>query len=140
MVKIRAAFGIFILIFAAWYAFTGFRLLRPASSSAKQESGWHATLAEAVTDAKNNQRPLLLFFTGRACKACAAMKATTFRNPDVVARLGAFSNLSLLADDTQDAEAQELVRHFKITGVPAYFLLAPPSSQPTPGEHSGNAQ
>ena len=123
MTKIRAIFGLLILLFSAWYAWTAWHLFAPPQEIAK--TGWHATIAEAVADARSNRTPLFLEFTGLACKSCAAMDATTFRDKSVQEMIRPWSKIALRADNPQDALATELATHFHITGVPAYFLLRP---------------
>ncbi|MBQ6470663.1 MAG: thioredoxin family protein [Victivallales bacterium] len=123
MIKIRAMFGALILLFAAWYAWTAWRQFAPPQEIVKE--GWHTTMEEAIADSRANRTPLFLEFTGLACKSCAAMEATTFRDKSVQKMMQPWSKVALRADNPQDAIATELATHFHITGVPTYFLLFP---------------
>ena len=142
MEKVKKAFGVFILLLAAYYAWSAISVLRPvqaptpsASETAPAGSvfrvfdfgrdsadGFAALLAEAAASGK----PVLLDFGAHWCKACKLMDATTLRDPAVVAKLGEVFPIQILADEPNQAPAREALAPFAVQGFPTYLLYPTP--------------
>lgn len=128
MKRVKQAFGVLILFAAAGYAFLGVRLL-PASGDVSAAvdgraalPGWHSSLPEAMRAALASGRPLLVDFSGLACKACALMKATTLVDPAVKAELEKFEKVEFMADGADPLTARA-VRKYGVVGLPTYIIL-----------------
>ncbi|MBR4221936.1 MAG: thioredoxin family protein [Victivallales bacterium] len=122
MITIRRLFALLIFIFAVYYGVVAYRLLKTGSSTGPLP-GWSASYEEACQKATDNQVPLLLVFSGRACKACDAMHATTFQDSSVNATIDSWAKVLLLADDPEDKTATALATELKLVGTPTCFIL-----------------
>jgi thioredoxin-related protein len=74
------------------------------------EIRWLTDAEKAWTTAKQEQRPLLIYFTSSACHWCAEMKTKTFSDPEVADHINkSFVPLSLRFEDEKElAEALEV--------------------------------
>ena len=136
MEKVKKAFGVFILLLAAYYAWntlSAFRQPAPAAAAESAPAGsvfrvfdfgrdsvdsFDALLAEAAASGK----PVLLDFGAHWCKACKLMDATTLRDPAVVAKLGDVFPVQILADEPNRSPAREALAPFAVQGFPTYLL------------------
>ena len=124
MITVRRLFALLIFIFAIYYGMVAYRILKKGDPS-EPLPGWCATYEEAYNLAVTRRTPLLLVFSGRACKACDAMHATTFRDKTVKAAIDGWSKVILLADDPEDKTAFCLVSHLQLIGTPTCYILKP---------------
>ena len=124
MQRVKAGFGVLILLAAAYYAWTGFSLARPARPAAA-EPGWMTDLPEALAAAEREGKPVFLDFWATWCKNCRAMDATTFKDPAVRRRLEAFVKVKLQAEHPDRPPARDWLRQFSVKGLPAYIVLIP---------------
>ncbi len=122
MVTIRRLFALLIFFFAIYYSIVSYRLLRNGGHNGPLP-GWSASYEEACQKAINNQVPLLLVFSGRACKACDAMHATTFQDSSVTTAIEPWAKVLLLADNPEDKTAASLAAELKLVGTPTCFIL-----------------
>lgn len=129
MTRVKQAFGVLILLAAVYYGWLGWRLLRPAPAPGDTPvavgaamPGWHGDLAAAFRAAEVSGRPLFIDFGGVACKACDAMKATTLRDPQVVAELEKMEKVEFMADGT-DPFTAAVVKRYGVVGLPTYVIL-----------------
>jgi thiol:disulfide interchange protein DsbD len=132
MVRVKQAMGVFILATAAYYgyvAYEGFanRWVDPASVSAGVESqiksGWKASLAQGLTEAKRDGKPVLVDFWATWCKNCLVMDETTLVDPDVVARLTGYVKIKVQTEDPDASPNKELLKRIGAIGLPAYAIL-----------------
>lgn len=129
MTRVKQAFGVLILLAAVYYGWLGYRLLRPAPAPGGAPTvagaalpGWHDNLAAAFRAAEASGRPLFVDFGGVACKACDAMKATTLRDPQVMAELEKMEKVEFMADGT-DPFTAAVVKRYGVVGLPTYVIL-----------------
>lgn len=54
-----------------------------AMPCAAEEGTWHTDVDAAWKDARQRQRPLLVFITTSGCRYCTLMQNTTFADPEV---------------------------------------------------------
>ncbi len=128
MVTIRRLFALLIFLFAIYYGTVSYRLLRKGSVEGHLP-GWSPSYEMACQKASENQVPLLLVFSGRACKACDAMHATTFQDAAVTSAIETWAKVLLLADNPEDKTATALAADLKLIGTPTCFILIKKSAQ-----------
>ncbi|MCQ2396186.1 MAG: thioredoxin family protein [Lentisphaeria bacterium] len=115
----KKAFGIIILLFAAYTLWNGVKLLR---NEKQHDDLWRSDYYAAIDEAATDKKPVLLDFWGVSCKACDLMDAKTFRNTKVLERLGDFHCVAIQADSKDN---QSLADAYGIKGMPTYILLIP---------------
>ena len=140
MEKVKKAFGVFILLLAAYYAWntvSAFRQPAPAAAAEASPAGsvfrvfdfdagsadsFAALLAEAAASGK----PVLLDFGAHWCKACKVMDATTLRDSAVAAKLGEVFPIQVIANEPGKSPAREALAPFAVQGFPTYLLYPAP--------------
>ncbi|GMV91862.1 MAG: thio:disulfide Interchange protein [Candidatus Hydrogenedentota bacterium] len=135
MVRVKQAFGVFILGFALYYAYLGYTLFSDrylvdreavvASAENLTEEGWTSSLDEGLALALEQNRPVLIDFWATWCKNCLVMNETTFKDPDVLARLENFVKVKYQAEQPDQAPASEVLGNFDYVGLPHYVILTP---------------
>lgn len=121
MTKVKAAFGVIVLLFALYYGMEGARQLRSAHPVADGE--WMNSLPAALKAAKEQNKPLFVDFWAHWCKNCLAMDKTTFKDPQVQARLGGYVKLRYVADDMDNPAVAAVLDHFEVPGLPTFVVL-----------------
>jgi thiol:disulfide interchange protein len=136
MVRVKQAFGVFILAMAAYYAYIGYGIVAArsvdpasvkASVAAQLKAGWHASLAEGLQAAERNQTPVLIDFWATWCKNCLVMDETTLQNADVRAALSRYTRIKFQAEDPDVSPARDLMQRAGAVGLPHYVILQPPA-------------
>ncbi|HOG28020.1 MAG TPA: cytochrome c biogenesis protein CcdA [Vicinamibacterales bacterium] len=134
MVRVKQAFGIFILATAAYYAYQAYglfatRWVDPADVKASVEeqlkTGWHAALADGLDEAAREGKPVLVDFWATWCKNCLTMDKTTFEEPQVKAALAGYVKIKVQAEDLDAQPAKDLLKRFDAVGLPTYVILQP---------------
>ena len=93
-------------------------------ADAENPIAWMPFSDDALAQATASGRPVLIDFQAAWCLPCREMERTTFRDPAVVRASRDFA--ALKADVTaQDDQAEALMAHWQIPGVPTYVLLGP---------------
>ena len=128
MLKVKKAFGILVLLFAAYYGYVAVKAFNPPSVDASDGHAFPtvetdatdpAGLLKAIADAK---KPILLDFWGTACKNCEAMDATTMKDPEVVKTLKGFTVIRVRMD-LMDKAIRPVQEGFGIKGLPTYGII-----------------
>jgi thiol:disulfide interchange protein DsbD len=136
MVRVKQAFGVFILATAAYYGYEAYSLFAnrwvdPAlvASSVEEQvkSGWHASLAEGLAVAKRENKPVLVDMWATWCKNCLTMDKTTLASDDVKAALANYVKIKYQAEDPDAQPAKSIMQRFSAPGLPAYAILRPKS-------------
>ena len=136
MVRVKQAFGVFILATAIYYGYQAYTLFAnrwvdpsavQASVEAQLKSGWHNSLAEGIAAARAEQKPLLIDFWATWCKNCLTMDKTTFEDERVKAALSGFVKVKFQAEDLDAQPAKALMQKFDAVGLPTYVILRPQS-------------
>lgn len=134
MTRVKQAFGVFILAFAAWYGYEAWHIwdqkhVDPeavrASVEALNEEGWLTSLEEGLAQAKAEGKPLFVDFWATWCKNCLVMNQTVLKDPAVLAELDGVVKVKFQAEDFSKSPVKEIAEHFKLVGLPAYFMLRP---------------
>ena len=134
MVRVKYAFGVFILATAAYYAYTAYgifanRWVDPTSVSAsvneKIKEGWHASLAGGLRVADRERKPVLIDLWATWCKNCLVMDRTTLADPAVIEALAGYTRIKLQAEDLEQSPAREVMERARGVGLPTYVILHP---------------
>jgi thiol:disulfide interchange protein len=134
MNRVKHAFGVFILVTAAYYGYTSYELFAqywvdPAevAGSAEEllEQGWYASLPAALAEAEREDKLLLVDMWATWCKNCLVMDQTTLKDPEVLAAIDDYVKVKLQTEDLGAPPNDEYVRRFDVIGLPAYAILRP---------------
>jgi thiol:disulfide interchange protein len=132
MIRVKQAFGVFILITAAYYAYEAYSILSnrwvdPAvvASSVQEQvkSGWHSSLAEGLATAKREKKPVLIDAWATWCKNCLTMDKTTLASEDVKQALSGYVKIKFQAEDLDAQPAKQILQRMSAAGLPAYAIL-----------------
>jgi len=136
MVRVKQAFGVFILATAAYYGYEAYsifsnRWVDPgAVTSSVQEqlkAGWHPSLAEGLAVAKRENKPVLIDAWATWCKNCLTMDKTTLASDEVKQALSGYVKIKFQAEDPDSSPAKEILQRLSAAGLPAYAILKPKS-------------
>ncbi len=134
MVRVKHAFGVLILGFAAYYGYLGFEIVSQRfvdatevadSVQEKIEEGWVPSLDAGLAQAKAENKMVLVDVWATWCKNCLTMDKTTFKDPDVMARLDDYVKVKYQAEDPGASPAREVIKRFEGIGLPVYAVLKP---------------
>lgn len=74
MVRVKQAFGVFIFLFAAYYAHLAWTQFRPAPAEVPEVAGpWNKSLEAGLQRGLEQNKPVLVDFWATWCKNCLAM-------------------------------------------------------------------
>lgn len=139
MTRVKAAFGVVILLAALWYGHLGVSLLRARAGggadetvAAQQAAGWLTSIDEGFAQARAQNKPVLVDFWASWCKSCLHMEKTTFHDPAVRERLDGFVKVKVRAEDPSAPETAAVLNRFGVLGLPTYVVLLPNASGPAP--------
>jgi len=134
MVRVKQAFGVFILATAAYYGYLAYGLFADRWVDAKEvassveeklKAGWHASLAEGLDVAMREQKPVLLDMWATWCKNCVVMDRTTLADPVVTKALEGYVKIKYQAEQLDEQPARTVVERVKAVGLPTYAILRP---------------
>lgn len=135
MVRVKQAFGVLILVFAAYYGYLGYTLMSEryfvdreqveSSAAAKSEEGWLSSLEQGLAQAKQEGKPVFIDFWATWCKNCLVMNETTFKDPAVLQRLDGYVKVKYQAESPDEPPAKDILAHFTYVGLPHYAVLNP---------------
>ena len=132
MVRVKQAFGVFILATAAYYGYESYsifanRWVDPAAvASSVQEqlkAGWYSSLADGLAAAKREDKPVLIDMWATWCKNCLTMDRTTLASDDVKHALSGYVKIKYQAEDPDAQPARDLLQRLSAPGLPAYAIL-----------------
>jgi len=95
------------------------------SSAPKPTIAWEPFTSAKLAQAKAQGRPALVDLYADWCVPCVELDHVTFHHPSVVAALASAGVVALRIDATRDIppEAEALVEHYQIIGVPTILLF-----------------
>ena len=134
MVRVKHAFGVFILGTAVYYGYLGYglfaqRWVDPAevadSARALLDEGWHASLGQGLAAAQAENKLVLVDMWATWCKNCLTMDRTTLKAPEVENGLEAYVKVKFQAEDLDASPARDVLKHLDGIGLPTYAILRP---------------
>ena len=135
MKRVKYSFGVFILLFAAYYshlafnAFQNDRSMRaratPSPESGARGSESDTALAQALESARVQHLPVFIDFAASWCKNCLAMDSSVFSSGEVKQQLKQFITVRYDAEKPNDSPAKEVLNQFGVIGLPTYVVLMP---------------
>ena len=134
MVRVKQAFGVFILATAAYYGYEAYsifsnRWVDPSAVTSSVEeqlkAGWHASLAEGLDAAARENKPVLIDLWATWCKNCLTMDKTTLASADVQKALAGYVKIKYQAEDPDAEPARSVMKRLGSSGLPTYAILKP---------------
>jgi len=134
MVRVRQAFGVFILGTAVYYGYLAYGLfsqrwvdpeLVAGSVQELIDDGWYAALDPGLAAANADGKLVLVDVWATWCKNCLIMDRTTLKDPAVEAALDDYVKIKFQAEDPSASPAFEVMERFGAIGLPAYAILRP---------------
>jgi thioredoxin:protein disulfide reductase len=134
MVRVKQAFGVFILATAAYYGYEAYSIMsnrwvdpKAVASSVEEQlkAGWHASLADGLAAAERENKPVMIDMWATWCKNCLTMDKTTLANDDVQKALDGYVKIKYQAEQPDEQPAKALMQRFDAVGLPAYAILKP---------------
>ena len=132
MVRVKQAFGVFILGTAIYYGYVSYGLFsqRWVDPELVAESvqelvgeGWFPSLAQGLAAAETDGKPVLVDVWATWCKNCLTMDRTTLKAAAVQAALDDYVKVKFQAEDLGVSPAREVMERFEAIGLPAYAIL-----------------
>ena len=148
MVRVKQAFGVFILGTAVYYGTLSYglfsqRWVDPAavadSVQAMLDEGWYASLSQGLQTARREQKPVLVDVWATWCKNCLTMDRTTLKDPAVQEALDGYVKIKFQAEDPSLPPASEVMARFEGIGLPTYAILRP-GTDAEGGTRTGSAR
>ncbi len=138
MVRVKQAMGVFILAFAAYYGYLGWKTydstnvdskeVRAAIEASLAEEGWTGSAHQGLATAKAENKLVFIDMWAEWCKACKTMNATTLKNERVVKRLADYVKIKYEAPKLEESPAKDVLELFGGIGLPHYAILEPKAS------------
>ncbi|NLN93887.1 MAG: thioredoxin fold domain-containing protein [Candidatus Hydrogenedens sp.] len=125
MVRVKQAFGVFILAFAVYYGYLAWSLMAPASTQVDDEGLWVHQLEAGLEQALENRQPVLIDFWATWCKNCSVMNRTVLQDPEVLEALDSHVKIKYQAESLQSDPTRDVVEYYKVLGLPTFILLEP---------------
>ena len=151
MVRVKQAFGVFILGTAIYYGYLSYGLFsqRWVDPDLVAESvqeliaeGWYPSLDLGLAAAEAEEKPVLLDIWATWCKNCLTMDRTTLKADGVQDALDGYVKVKFQAEDLGSSPAREVMERLEAIGLPAYAILrpggAPAGSAPAPAPVATN--
>jgi len=90
-------------------------------------AGFLTSAEQAIEQAREQNKPVLMFFTAKWCPSCRQLKDSTLTDPAVLSRLSAFIPVSIDIDKQKETtlEYNANARKFGGVGIPNMWFLSP---------------
>lgn len=137
MVRVKQAMGVFILGFAAYYAYLAYEILdsrnvdEGAVAGSVQElleDGWTPSMTAGLEQALEEDKLVLVDMWASWCKNCFVMDKTTLKDSDVSAALEDYVKIKYQSEDLEISPTKEVLKRLDGIGLPTYGILRPKSS------------
>ena len=147
MVRVKQAFGVFILGTAVYYGYLSYGLFsqrwvdpEEVATSVQQllDEGWYASLDQGLQSAQNDGQMVLVDVWATWCKNCLTMDRTTLKDPAVEAALDQYVKIKFQAEDLSVSPARDVMERFESFGLPTYAILRVGGSASSTGSGSSD--
>ncbi|MFP6581056.1 MAG: cytochrome c biogenesis protein CcdA [Candidatus Hydrogenedentota bacterium] len=134
MVRVKQGMGVFILGFAAYYAYLAYEILdsrnveEGAVAGSVQElleDGWTPSLTAGLEQALEDDSLVLVDMWASWCKNCFVMDKTTLKDAGVTAALEDYVKVKYQSEDLEVSPTKEVLKRFDGIGLPTYAILRP---------------
>lgn len=134
MVRVKQAMGVFILGFAAYYAYLAYGIFDSrnveegvVAESAREllEDGWVPSMTAGLEQALAEDKPVLVDMWATWCKNCFVMDKTTLKDPTVETALEDYVKIKYQSEDLEVSPTKEVLKRFDGIGLPHYAILRP---------------
>ncbi len=125
MVRVKQAFGLLILAFAAYYMHLAYTLAVPQTAQVEEGGVWTPSLEEGLQQAMEQKRPVIIDFWATWCKSCLAMDRTVLKDEEVLSRLENHVKIKFQAETLSESPVKEVVEYFQVMGLPTFIVLEP---------------
>jgi cytochrome c biogenesis protein CcdA/DsbC/DsbD-like thiol-disulfide interchange protein len=134
MIRVKQAFGVFILATAAYYGYLSYELFANRwvnaadvenSVAAKLKEGWYSELDQGLAAAEAQRKPVLIDLWATWCKNCLVMDKTTLADPEVSQALANYVKIKFQAESPEEPPASLVMKRFDAIGLPTYVILKP---------------
>ncbi len=132
MVRVKQAFGIFILGTAVYYGYLAYGLFsqrwvdpKAVTSGVQEmlEEGWYSSINQGLQVAEAENKLVLVDMWATWCKNCLTMDRTTLKDPDVQAVLDSYVKIKFQTEDPSVSPGKEVMAHFDALGLPTYAII-----------------
>ena len=132
MLRVKQAFGVFILGTAMYYGYLSYGLFSQrwvdpeevaTSVQLLLDEGWYASLDKGLQSAQTDDKMVLVDVWATWCKNCLTMDRTTLKDPAVEAALDQYVKIKFQAEDLNLSPAREVMKRFESFGLPTYAIL-----------------
>ncbi|MEQ1759545.1 MAG: thioredoxin family protein [Vicinamibacterales bacterium] len=129
MVHVKHAFGVLILLTAAYYGWEAYGLfgMRAEAASAQTgiKDGWYQSIPDALAAARAEGKPVFVDMWATWCKNCYVMDETTFQDETVKSAMANYIKVKFQAEDPEAQPAKALLEKFDSVGLPTYAIINP---------------
>ena len=134
MVRVKQVFGAVILATAAYYGYEAYGLFADrfvdasavtSSVDEQVKAGWHRQLAEGLTAAARDHKPVLIDMWATWCKNCLTMDQTTLKDASVATALDGYVKIKFQAENPDEQPTKSVMQRFDAVGLPSYVILHP---------------
>ena len=148
MVRVKQAFGVFILGTAVYYGYLSYGLFsqrwvdpEEVATSVQEllDEGWYPSLDQGLQAAQTDGKLVLVDVWATWCKNCLTMDRTTLKAAAVEAALDDYVKIKFQAEDLSVSPAREVMERFESFGLPTYAILRLGGTDPPTGSEPSDA-
>lgn len=88
-------------------------------------SAWRTDLDQALIDAKQQNRPILIDFGAEWCAACKELEHKTFSNDEIKTILADYMLIRIDCTDSKSQRVRDIQERFDVKGLPTVIYLSP---------------
>jgi thioredoxin:protein disulfide reductase len=134
MVRVKQAFGVFIIATALYYGYEAYSLFSArwvdanavkAGVEEQVKAGWTPSIADGLAQAKREGKPVIIDMWATWCKNCLTMDKTTLVAGPVREALAGYVKIKFQAESPDESPTKDVMQRFNAVGLPTYVILKP---------------